>query len=390
MKKLNKLFLSLLVLFASLIFIPYLSNAETHEVTNQESLVSAIEDAVDGDVIKLTNNIELTSPVSISEKKITIDGDGKSISKAAENWTPEGPNGTLLTAGGEGTKLTLKNITLKDAQKYGVQSYNGAHVVLDDVTISNNGFGGVLVNAGTVEIIKLHLGQNGQYDNNGIEIGKGDATGDKVPELIMNGTLSSDEETNVIYIATNNDKLTNFEVKNTENTTDKILVQGNKVVITDKDNKILYESNENSDLDFSGDEYVEQNDNPTDDPETGKPSGDSGTQNPSGDSETQNPSGNTGTQNPSGNTGAQNPSGNTGAQNPSGNTGAQNPSDNTGTQDPSNNSGTQNAPTVNDQPATTAKKDVTPKTGLSNVFAIVISIISISIVAIILSKKNNK
>ena len=148
MKSFKKIFVSLLILL-SLILIPNFSNAETtHEVNNQDSLVSAIEEAENGDIIKLTENIQLTSPVGITDgKKITIDGNGKSISKASEGWVSDGPNGSLLTAGGTGTKLTLNNITLKDAEKYGVQSYNGAHVILNNVTVTNNGYGGVLVNA---------------------------------------------------------------------------------------------------------------------------------------------------------------------------------------------------------------------------------------------------
>ena len=165
--------------------------------------------------------------------------------------------GSLITAGGEGTKLTLTNITLTKAQKYGVQSYNGAHVVLNNVTATDNGYGGVLVNAGTVEIINLTLGQNGQYENNGIEIGKGSATGDKIPELIMNGTLTTSEKVNVIYIAQDNEDLTQFVVRNTDSTTNKIFVQGDKVVITDQNNNVLYESNSNANITFTGDSYVE-------------------------------------------------------------------------------------------------------------------------------------
>ena len=123
MKNSKKIFLSLLVLLMSLIFIPSFAKAKTTDVTDQESLISAIEDAEDGDIIRLSTDIKLTRPVSVTGKTITIDGNGGSISKADEGWVSEGPNGSLITAGGEGTKLTLKNITLKNAQKY-FKQYN--------------------------------------------------------------------------------------------------------------------------------------------------------------------------------------------------------------------------------------------------------------------------
>ncbi len=266
MKIFKKIILILILSSIVLIFNQNFSFATNHQVNNQETLVSAIEEAQDGDTIELTDNIVLISPVSITEKNITINGNGHSISRKDTNWSPEGPNGSLLTAGGTGTRLVLKNLTLKDAEKYGVQSYNGAHVVLDNVTAVNNGFGGVLVNAGTIEIINLHLGKNGKTNNNGIEIGKGAATGDKVPELIMNGTISSSESNNVIYIAENNSDLKEFSVKNTDTTTDKILVTGNKVVVTDENNNVLFASNENSSLTLSGEEFKETPTTPVPEP----------------------------------------------------------------------------------------------------------------------------
>lgn len=129
--------LSLFVLSA-LIFIPNFANAANHKINNQESLVSTIESAQSGDVIELTDNILLIKPLSITRKDITIDGKGHFISKVTENWSPNGADGSLISVGSQGTNVTLKNITLKNSQKYGVQSYNGAYVVLDNVTLSNN------------------------------------------------------------------------------------------------------------------------------------------------------------------------------------------------------------------------------------------------------------
>lgn len=61
----------------------------------------------------------------------------------------------------------------------------------------------------------------------------------------MNGKLTSDATDNVIYLANDpNDNTTKFVIENTDNTENKILAKGNKVVVTDVNNNILYTSNE--------------------------------------------------------------------------------------------------------------------------------------------------
>ena len=234
-------------------------SADTEEVGTESALRQAITDAVDGDVISLTSNIALTSPIEVTGKDITINGNGHTISKVDENWSPNGSNGSLITAGLEGTTLNLVNLKLTGAQKYGAQSYNGAHLTLDGVTISNCGFGAVLVNAGTVEVKDLTLNRNGSPNNNGIEFAKGNSitTGDNIPTLVMNGTLSSTETENVIYLAIN-DKLSGFDLQNTENTTNKVFINGNTVVVADEKNNILFTSQEFSDdLNFDAPTYTE-------------------------------------------------------------------------------------------------------------------------------------
>lgn len=258
MKNTKKIILLLLVLLISLIFSTNFSYAENSQAYDEATLNSAIENIQEEGTIELTANIVLTKPIEITGKKITINGKGNTISSVSSNWNPSGDNSTLLTAGSVGTTLNLVNLTLKDSPKYGVQAYNGGYVVLNDVTISNCSYGGVLVNAGTVEIKNLVLEKNGKDSNNGIEIAKGSSitTGDNKPTVIMNGTLSSTQKDNVIYIAIN-DKLAGFEVTNTETTINKIFADVNKVVITDQNNNILYVSNEVEDLEIIGDSYSE-------------------------------------------------------------------------------------------------------------------------------------
>ncbi len=257
MKNIRKMISILLIILIALAFnINFSMAATTHDVASEDDLISAVQTATNGDVINLTANILLTKPLGITGKDITINGNGHTISRNVNNWTPEDANATLVTAGGVGTKLTLKNINFRNSQKYGVQSYDGAYVVLDGVTIADCLFGGVLVNAGTVEVKDLTLYKNGQSSNNGIEIAKGNGlyNSDNNPLLVMNGKISSTENDNVVYIAIN-DKLSEFEVQNTENTVNKIFPSDGKVVITDENNKIVYVSNTTDKAQIAGKVY---------------------------------------------------------------------------------------------------------------------------------------
>lgn len=240
--------------------------AATTTVGTEQDLRDAINNATDGDIIELSNNISLTSPIEITDKTITINGNGHTITRIETNWSPNGSNGSLITAGGDGTVVTLSNMTLTGAHKYGAQSYNGAHLILNNVNVSANGFGGILVNAGTLEVKSLSLGKNGSPSNNGIEIAKGSGvTGNNSPILIMNGTLSSTENENVVYLA-ENDSLITFEVRNTDSTTNKIFVQGQKVVLTDSNNNIIFESNENPNITVTGTTFSDPSTTTTPDP----------------------------------------------------------------------------------------------------------------------------
>lgn len=257
MKLYKMIILFFVALFATLILNSNFCHAATITVENEATLMSKINEASNGDTIELSADIALTKPIEITGKNLTINGKNHTITRNETNWSPNGSNGSLITASSSNTKLSLINVSLKNAQKYGIQSYNSAHIILDGVTVSGCGFGGVIANAGTVEVKNLILHKNGQTSNNGIEIAKGNGiTNENAhPVLIMNGILSSSEKENVIYIATN-DKLDKFEVKNTDSTVYHAFLQNNKVVITDRNNDIVFVSNEISNVTLVGDTYV--------------------------------------------------------------------------------------------------------------------------------------
>ena len=239
MKSTTKMMILFISIFAILFAIPMVSNAaETETATDESTLRSAIENVNDGGTVEIQNNITVTGPIVI-QKELTIDGNGYTIAGSTE-WTSTSGNQTMFTAQFAAGKLTLKDIDLNNGPKYGVQAYDGATVILDNVSITGFRYGGVLVNGGNVEVRDLHLGTNGTGANNGIEIDKGAAATNN-PTLTMNGTLTSDSTENVVRPAENGN-LTDFTITNTESTTNKVVIAGDKVVLTDENNNVISES----------------------------------------------------------------------------------------------------------------------------------------------------
>ena len=238
MKNTIKIIVFFMILLGSLFIIPNLSNAAT-QVNDETSLNEAVNTADSGSTITLQNDITVTKPIVI-QKELTIDGNGHNV-VGDNSWTSTSGNQTMFTAQFAEGKLTLKDINLKNGPKYGVQSYDGATVILDNVSISGFKYGGVLANGGKVEVRNLHLGYNGTGSNNGIEIDKG-ASATNNPTLVMNGVLTTDTNENAIRVAENG-HLTDFTITNTSNTTNKVVLSGDKVVLTDKDNNVIAESN---------------------------------------------------------------------------------------------------------------------------------------------------
>lgn len=239
MKNTIKIMLISLIVVIALLCIPSISNAAATETANdEESLINAIQNVDDGGTVEIQNNITVTKPIVI-QKELTIDGNGYTIAGSTD-WTSTSGNQTMFTAQFAAGKLTLKDINLNNGPKYGVQSYDGATVILDNVSITGFRYGGVLANGGNIEVRKLHLGYNGTGENNGIEIDKGSAATNN-PSLIMNGVLTSDSNENIVRPAENGN-LTEFTVTNTENTTNKVVIAGDRIVFTDKDNNVISEA----------------------------------------------------------------------------------------------------------------------------------------------------
>ena len=237
MKNTIKFILFFVAILAIVLIVPNISEAST-SVNSEETLLSAIRSTEAGGTISLENNITVTQPIVITTE-LTINGNGYTVAGSTD-WTSTSGNQTMFTAQSSGAKLTLKDIDLNNGPKYGVQAYDGGTVILNNVSITGFRYGGVLVNGGNVEIIDLHLAYNGTGANNGIEIDKGSAVTNN-PTLTMNGTLTSDTTENVVRIPENS-KLTEFTVTNTPNTTNKVIVSGTTIALTDASDNIIAES----------------------------------------------------------------------------------------------------------------------------------------------------
>ena len=211
------------------------SNAATI-VNDENSLRSAVESADSGATITLSDNITVTQPIVIA-KELTINGNGHTVT-GDSSWTSTSGNQTMFTAQLGSAKLRLQNINLKNGPKYGVQAYDGGAVILEGVYITGFNYGAVLVNGGNLEIKNLKLGYNGTGANNGIEIDKG-ASATNNPTVIMNGTLNSESKENVVRVA-DNGYLTEFTIDNKDNSDTKIVLSGNKVLVTDKNLSLIH------------------------------------------------------------------------------------------------------------------------------------------------------
>ena len=259
MKNTTKILLFSVLVLSILLILPNISNASVEQVNSETELVNAISNAKEGDTIQLTQSITLeNTALEIYTKNLTIDGNGNSLIGTSGIQGASSSNNKSIITAMAGSKVDLTNIILEDSPKYGVQAHDGGYISLTNVTIRNCSYGGILVNAGTVEIINLSLGKNGSSSNNGIEISKSInlASSSNQPTLIMNGTLSSTESENVIYLASDsNDGTSEFILQNTSTSSNKILADGNKIVVTDRNNNVVYTSNENNNVTINGDNY---------------------------------------------------------------------------------------------------------------------------------------
>lgn len=184
------------------------------DVSDETSLVNAIANGGD---INLTHDIEINSYLLVN-KETTINGNGFAIINTNEE--KGSGNRSIITSS---SNLILTDITLKNATKYGVQSYKG-NVTLDRVTIEKSGFGAALINGGTLVVKDLTM-KNNAY---GIEFAKG-VNVNSTPALVMNGKINATEQVNPLYV--DEAQVSEVVIDNESSSTQKAFLKDNVIVI---------------------------------------------------------------------------------------------------------------------------------------------------------------
>lgn len=256
-KKVKKL-VSFMALALALVPMVNVNAAETAGIkvgTEQELRDALLQQ---DESVVLTSNIEVNAPLYVDVNKV-INGEGFTIS-ASDAFANDGANGSLLTVTQNGN-VTLNNVTLDGAVKYGLQVYNGGSAVIKKATITNSGFGAILINGGTLSVTDLTMNGN----TFGIEFGKGTNVTSE-PSLVMDGKISGNQ-VDLLVLATN-DNLGKVVVENTPNSEMKLAVDGKKLVLKDKDGKVVATSNEAKDeVVVEGEEVVVPTPTPTPTPD---------------------------------------------------------------------------------------------------------------------------
>lgn len=206
---------------------PFTTTTENKEALLNGKTYDTLEDAVTaaraGDTITLLANVELdgtgkvnTEGVLTIEKDLVIEGNGKIIT--AKNVTTSGDSGPSminvenganvvirnlvingeggaegkenntkhgLNVYGDGTSITVENVTAKNGNGYGIV-VNGAQAIINGLTTLNNGWGGINVDsksgAASLTVNNANIGEP-----NSIKIENGASSANKDPEVVITG-----------------------------------------------------------------------------------------------------------------------------------------------------------------------------------------------------------
>ncbi len=121
--------------------------------TGYFDLPTAVNSATEGDIIVLGADVTLTSQLNLS-KAITLDGNGHTL-HATFTKTDNSNNSAI---GITHDNVTVKNLVVDgtgSTNLHGINVYLSNGVVLDHVTVSNNGHAGMIVNGSSVEATNL-------------------------------------------------------------------------------------------------------------------------------------------------------------------------------------------------------------------------------------------
>lgn len=130
MKKIFK-FALMFMLIIPFSFLFYGCEMNTIYAGKNLTLENAINQAKDGAIIKLDENITLTSQVNVN-KKVTIDLGGYTINNTDDIWSVTDKNWSLISVK-EGGELTIKNGTIKAKENdcYAIDVRDGGKLTIE-------------------------------------------------------------------------------------------------------------------------------------------------------------------------------------------------------------------------------------------------------------------
>lgn len=192
-----------------LALLPAVALAETKEVGTAEDLATTIQSAQSGDIIKLTGNITVdVSQLGTNKAKfelpggVTVDGDNHTITVTGSNF--EGgasyAKGMLFQISNDQT-ATIKNLTIEGGKviKHALQAWDGGTLNVEGVTVKNCVGYALVVNSATGVVDGLTTSGNGW---GGINVDNGTGIFDKKPSLtVYNAKIG---EKNSVYVENKN------------------------------------------------------------------------------------------------------------------------------------------------------------------------------------------
>ncbi len=157
-------------------------------------LQTAIDSANVGDTIQINSDLAISSRVNIT-KQLTIDGQGHTLSPTFTK-TSNSNNATLEVVA---NNITIKNLTIDGSggtDLHGINTYQASSSLIDNVTIKNNNRDGLVVNGSDVTVNNITTSNNGW---GGIDVDQG--SGVTAPStLTVNGTSTHSEPTADILV----------------------------------------------------------------------------------------------------------------------------------------------------------------------------------------------
>lgn len=155
-----------------------------------DELVQALQNPAIPQIQLAQDIADADSAIAITRSGVTLDGAGFSITYSGKATTEETP-GSANLVNVEGSNVTVKNITLKNAIGNGLCFINAAKGTVDNVTLTGNGKGGLQVVSSEVDAKGISTSDNKWY---GVGIGVSAQSSDITPTFSFDENCTFAEE----------------------------------------------------------------------------------------------------------------------------------------------------------------------------------------------------